>query len=347
MRRDVFNMMVGVLVALVFGLAGCGGGGSGDSSNNNITAANAGPSQNVLVGSLVTLDGSQSTAADGNLITYQWSMVSKPVGSAATIINPTVVNSTFTPDLPGQYIIKLIVTEDLYYRLDDKSVTSEATVTITASVANAPPVANAGTPQSVSTGAVVTLDGSASSDANGDSLTYAWAFTSMPGGSSAALSSASVVNPTFTADLAGAYVLNLVVSDGLLNSAPATVTVTATDPKRLNVTYTARNGLSVTLTSFTMVDTGGYYQYTATYTQTNNTSAPIDEGQLKLYFTNSAAQPQFGFFNALFPGDTISRSYTFNVLYTEDPWILEFDHDNFFAAVPVPGSIQWVIPIPN
>jgi lysophospholipase L1-like esterase len=166
------------------------------------------------------MDGSKSTGADGSQITYQWRMVSKPPGSASIIINPMAVNPTFTPDLPGQYILKLIVT-------DTKSITSEATVTINASIGNAAPVANAGTSQSVATGAVVTLDGSASSDANGDPLTYSWAFTSMPAGSGAALSSAAVVNPTFTADVAGAYVLNLVVNDGKVNSAPATVTVTA------------------------------------------------------------------------------------------------------------------------
>jgi hypothetical protein len=150
-------------------------------------------------------------------------MTTKPVGSVATIINPTTVNPTFIPDLSGQYSIKLVIT-------DSKSVSSESSVIITASVVNAAPVANAGAAQSVVTGAVVTLDGSASSDANGDLLTYSWSFTSKPAGSSAALSSSTTTKPTFTADVVGSYVLNLVVNDGKVNSAAVTVTITASFP---------------------------------------------------------------------------------------------------------------------
>ena len=213
-------LAVVVIAGMISYVVGCGGGGSGNAPNNKITAAEAGPDQNVVAGSIVTLDGSQSTGADGSLITYQWSIVSQPVESVAAINNPTAANPTITVDIPGQYSIKLIVT-------DAKSITSEDIVTVTATVANAAPVANAGTAQNVLTGALVTLDGSGSSDANGDLLTYSWAFTSKPAGSGAVLSSATVVNPMFTADLAGSYVLNLIVNDGKVDSAPSTVTITA------------------------------------------------------------------------------------------------------------------------
>ena len=76
-------------------------------------------------------------------------------------------------------------------------------------IPNIAPTANAGAAQSVATGALVTLNGSDSSDANGDSLTYSWSFTSKPAGSSAVLSSATIAKPTFTADTAGAYILKL------------------------------------------------------------------------------------------------------------------------------------------
>ncbi len=89
------------------------------------------------------------------------------------------------------------------------------------------PVANAGSNQNVTTGALVTLDGSASSDANGDPLTYSWTLTSKPTGSTATLTGATTVAPTFTADVDGTYIASLVVNDGAMNSEPATVSIVA------------------------------------------------------------------------------------------------------------------------
>ena len=80
-------------------------------------------------------------------------------------------------------------------------------------IGNVTPVANAGPDQAIVTGSVVTLDGSGSSDANSDALTYAWTLVA-PGGSTAALSSATVAGPTFTADVDGTYTATLVVNDG-------------------------------------------------------------------------------------------------------------------------------------
>lgn len=217
-NTTVSNSMLVLFIAMIFSITGCGGGGN--APNNSTTAAEAGPAQSVIAGTLVSLNGSQSTGAAGSLITYQWSMISKPVGSGAVISNPTTVNPTFNADLPGQYNLKLAVT-------DGASITSEDTIIITAaaSASNAVPVAQAGIAQRVVTGTVVTLDGSGSSDANGDLLTYSWAFTSKPTGSSATLSSTTAAKPTFTPDVVGTYVFNLTVNDGEVNSSPSTVNV--------------------------------------------------------------------------------------------------------------------------
>jgi mono/diheme cytochrome c family protein len=72
------------------------------------------------------------------------------------------------------------------------------------------------------------LDGSGSSDPEGTVLTFSWSLQ-VPTGSTAVLSSATVSQPSFTADIAGAYVATLTVSDGSLSST-ATVTITAQAP---------------------------------------------------------------------------------------------------------------------
>lgn len=92
---------------------------------------------------------------------------------------------------------------------------------------NTTPVANAGIDQVVNLGDTVSLDGSASSDANGDSLAYNWIFDSVPNGSDASLQNQTAVSASFIADITGSYVISLQVNDGTENSQTDTITVTA------------------------------------------------------------------------------------------------------------------------
>ncbi|AYM74580.1 hypothetical protein D9M09_01220 [Janthinobacterium agaricidamnosum] len=182
--------------------------------------AQAGPLQSVVTGTVVTLDGSASSADAGRTLSYAWTLQSRPAGSTASLSSPTSVRPTFTADVAGTYVASVIVN-------DGKVSSNAAAVSITASVANAAPVANAGYAQNVLSGSVVELDGSASSDANGDVLTFAWELTTKPANSKASLFSASSAKSTFTADTTGLYVAKLIVNDGKASSADATVTVTA------------------------------------------------------------------------------------------------------------------------
>ena len=90
---------------------------------------------------------------------------------------------------------------------------------------NTAPIARAGTDQSVLAGSLVSLDGSASSDAESDPLTYTWTLVTRPADSVAVLSAANASRPQFTADKPGTYSLSLVVSDGKLSSSASTVNV--------------------------------------------------------------------------------------------------------------------------
>lgn len=93
---------------------------------------------------------------------------------------------------------------------------------------NSPPVARAGSSVTGMMGTSVALDGSGSTDADGDTITYAWTIASAPAGSTATLASATTARPSLVPDREGAYTLSLMVSDGKASSAASTVTVTAT-----------------------------------------------------------------------------------------------------------------------
>lgn len=87
------------------------------------------------------------------------------------------------------------------------------------------PVARPGLARQVLTGIDVQLDGSASSAAK--PLSYRWTLSSKPGGSLSVLAAADSATPTFRPDLAGVYVLDLVVDDGAAFSKAASLQLTA------------------------------------------------------------------------------------------------------------------------
>ena len=222
------------LVTLAFALllAACGGGGGGsDPEPNRAPVAVAGPPQSVTVGTAVTLDGSASHDPDGQALGFAWRISAAPAGSTVALDNTGAARPVFTPDLPGSYTLSLVV--------GDGMLDSAAATTIVNAIAapppdpdpvNGAPTAVAGPAQSVTVGTPVTLDGSASHDPEGHALGFAWRIAAAPAGSSATLNDPALARPVFTPDLPGSYTLSLVVSDGMLDSAAATTTVTATDP---------------------------------------------------------------------------------------------------------------------
>jgi phosphatidylethanolamine-binding protein (PEBP) family uncharacterized protein len=118
-------------------LAGCGG--SGDSKGNDCTlgvnscnvppVANAGSSQNVLIGSTVTLDGTRSSDANNDPINYTWSILQRPAASTANLTSTAGAKTTFVPEAAGLYVITLMAS-------DGKSNSAVATTTVTASPTN-------------------------------------------------------------------------------------------------------------------------------------------------------------------------------------------------------------------
>ena len=178
--------------------------------------ANAGKNQVAQIGQTVTLDGSGSTDADGTIVQWAWTYSgSVPAGIAVSISNAGSEKPTVYIPAGGTFTFQLIVTDN--HGLSSAPATTKVFTG---------PVAVPGPNQTVGVGQTVQLDGSGSFDPSGFPLTYLWTLTA-PTGSKATLSSATSVNPTFVADVAGTYKATLVVNDGSVSSAPATVTITA------------------------------------------------------------------------------------------------------------------------
>jgi hypothetical protein len=216
-------LLLGVTILLLSGCNGGGedtGGSTGAACQSNCPTAEAGREQAVLTGASVTLDGSGSTSGTPGLITYQWTLLSKPTGSAATLAGATTARPTFTADVAGSYTARLIVHEAGVASPPD-------TVTITCGAGNLAPIADAGLDRTEQLGTLVTLDGTGR-DPNGTPITYAWRVVTQPSGSQAVLLTPTTKTPSFTPQVPGPYTLALTVSDGALTSPADEVVITVT-----------------------------------------------------------------------------------------------------------------------
>jgi hypothetical protein len=87
------------------------------------------------------------------------------------------------------------------------------------------PIADAGPDQTVAPGAVVQLDGTGSSDADGDLLRFSWSLVSQPLGSTVSINDTGDSKPALSIDRQGPYEVALVVHDGKVGSVPDTVVI--------------------------------------------------------------------------------------------------------------------------
>lgn len=189
-------------------------------TNPDPVAVIAQASQGVLQGSTVTLDGSTSlppTGAPASGLSYQWRIVEQPTGDPATVlVNATGAKATFVANKLGIYRASLTVRHG-----DRVGAVVQAEVKV--NNGNSAPAAKVTVPATVERGATVVLDGSGSTDADGDTLHFRWAFAPFienssnppkPYASKAALTGADSARASFVADAVGRYYLDFTVYDG-------------------------------------------------------------------------------------------------------------------------------------
>lgn len=180
-------------------------GNSGTTAANFTVSLSAASGRTVTV-NYVTLDGTASTGSDFTFV------------SGTLTFAPGQTSGTISVPVRGDALEE--ADEEFSVSLFSPVSASVADGSGSGTIVNDDhaPVAVAGPDQTVAEGSVVSFDGSGSSDADGDALTYFWGFGDGSG--------STEISPTHVYDDNGAYTVTLTVSDGA-NSSTSSLTVTA------------------------------------------------------------------------------------------------------------------------
>ena len=163
----------------------------------------AGADASVRPGTLVDLSASQSFylgSKEG--LTYEWSLETIPQGSSAQIYLPNKMETSFYADAAGIYVVRLIV------KAKEARLSLPAYKVVRATGETAViPVSNAGEDKVIEVHSTTSLSGSVTYSGTGQ-LSYLWKIESSPISSQPSLTNPSSVNPVFTSDREGEYILS-------------------------------------------------------------------------------------------------------------------------------------------
>ncbi len=205
---NITGIVIGLMLLISLIFSGCkeDEAEKANEKYNNHDASpvtDAGGNATHLAGTTVILSGSVIDL-EGSDVTYQWSIISKPNESNASLTNESTLSPSITLDVIGEFVFLLTGR--------DGSFSTTSTITITSF--NTVPVANAGTDVFQRSIGTIVLDGTKSSDPDGRTLSYSWMLTAKPSGSTTMLSNESSSSPSIDADTEGLYSISLSIDDG-------------------------------------------------------------------------------------------------------------------------------------
>lgn len=174
----------------------------------------------VQAGATVVLDGTPSTDAEGDALTFSWTQVTT-VGEPVNLEDADSAVARFTaPDVPVRLFFQLVVDDG-----SQASVPFVVRVDVELAPNNQPRAAAVSESVTAVTGETVVLDGSASSDADGDTLIFRWSQVES-GALPVNLTNADTAAASFTAPSTPATLFfQLEVNDGREDSVPFIVRV--------------------------------------------------------------------------------------------------------------------------
>ncbi len=174
----------------------------------------------VATGATVELDGRPSLDPEGGALAWSWVLAEAPPGGAGALGGASSSVAALTCPTAGAYRVELVVRDGGGSGL--RSTTWTMWVAADAPGGEAVPVAAAGRDFAAACREVVRLDGSASSDPDGDPLAYSWRQVSGP---AVPLHFSTGPRPVFGALVPADYTFELRVHDGICWSVPDRVTV--------------------------------------------------------------------------------------------------------------------------
>jgi hypothetical protein len=160
---------------------------------------------------VIISDVDAASAAD-----ERWELVELPAASRGGVLRAGNSAVILQPDVRGFYVVErwlaLGVSRTLTHRF----------IVAVAGRAGQPSIE---APDRSSVGAVITVNGEASTSPEGLPLSYQWRLAERPRDSEASIENDVAAQASFTADVAGQFVIALAVFDGQLWSEEATATI--------------------------------------------------------------------------------------------------------------------------